>query len=134
MNAGAGGTVSPSSDWYNSGSGVGISATPNPSYVFSSWSGTGAGSFSGTSNPTTITVNGPVTQAAAFAQPLIQLLLDQSGPALDQVAALDSLLFLRDPFPVVNSADVLNLGVDRNTRVVVFVTNLQLAQGEPLLR
>ncbi len=60
----------------------------------------------------------------------IQLMLDQSGPALDQVAALDSLLFLRDPFPVVNSADVLNLGVDRNTRVIIFVTNLQLAQGE----
>jgi len=57
-------------------------------------------------------------------------MLDQSGPALDQVAALDSLLFLRDPFPVVNSADVLNLGVDRNTRVIIFVTNLQLAQGE----
>jgi hypothetical protein len=98
--------------------------------VFNSWSGIGFGSFSGTSNPTTVTMNGPITQTAAFAQPLIQLLLDQSGPSLDQLAALDSILFLRDPFPVVNSADVLNLGVDRNTRVIVFVTNLQLAQGE----
>jgi hypothetical protein len=60
----------------------------------------------------------------------IQLLLDQSGPALDQVAALDSILLLRDPFPVVNGADLLNLGVDRNTRVIVFATNLQLLQGE----
>ncbi|MDX6500062.1 MAG: hypothetical protein QOG23_3322 [Blastocatellia bacterium] len=130
MNAGTGGTVSPSNGWYNSGTSVGISATPNPSFVFNSWSGTGAGSFNGTGNPTTITMNGPVTQAAAFAQPLIQLLLDQSGPSLDQLAALDSILFVRDPFPVVNSADVLNLGVDRNTRVIVFVTNLQLAQSE----
>jgi hypothetical protein len=46
------------------------------------------------------------------------------------VAALDSILFHRDPFPVLNGADLLNLGVDRNTRVIVFVMNLQLAQGE----
>jgi hypothetical protein len=59
-----------------------------------------------------------------------QLILETSGPVLDEAAALDSLLFLRDPFPVVNSADYLNLGVDRNTRVIVFVMNLQLAQGE----
>lgn len=64
------------------------------------------------------------------AQPPLQLLLDQSGPAPDQVAALDSILFLRDPFPVINGADLLNLGIDRNTRVVVFAMNLQLAQGE----
>jgi hypothetical protein len=58
------------------------------------------------------------------------LLLDESGPALNQAAALDSILFTRDPFPVVNAADLFNLGVDRNTRVVVFVMNLQLLQGE----
>jgi phosphatidylserine/phosphatidylglycerophosphate/cardiolipin synthase-like enzyme len=60
----------------------------------------------------------------------MQLLLDSSGPAINQVASLDSLLFLRDPFPVVNGADLLNVGTDRNTRVIVFVKNLQLAQGE----
>ena len=59
-----------------------------------------------------------------------QLLLDTAGPAVDQVAALDSILFLRDPFPVVNGADLLNLGSDRNTRVIIFVTNLQLAPGD----
>jgi hypothetical protein len=60
----------------------------------------------------------------------IQLMLEQSGAASDQAAALDSVLFLRDPFQVVKVNDYLNLGVDRNTRVIVFVTNLQLAQGE----
>ena len=49
----------------------------------------------------------------------------------DQAVALDSVLFLRDPFPVVNVNQLLNPPVDRNTRVAVFVTNLQLAQGEP---
>jgi hypothetical protein len=60
----------------------------------------------------------------------MQLLLDSSGPAINQLASLDSLLFLRDPFPVVNGGDLLNPGSDRNTRVIVFVKNLQLAQGE----
>jgi hypothetical protein len=60
----------------------------------------------------------------------LQLFLDESGPALDQVAALDSILFTRDPFPVVNTANLLNPGVDRNTRVLVFAINLQLLPGE----
>ena len=60
----------------------------------------------------------------------IQLFLDASGPGIDQVSALDSMLFLRDPFLVVNTANLLNFGSDRNTRVVIFVTNLQLAPGE----
>lgn len=65
------------------------------------------------------------------APPPLQLLLDDSGPALDQAVALDSLLFFRDPFPVVNLNNLLNQGSDRNTRVMVVVTNLQLAPGEP---
>jgi uncharacterized repeat protein (TIGR01451 family) len=60
-----------------------------------------------------------------------QLLIDQTGPAVDQLAALDVLTFLRDPFPVVNPNQLVNPPVDRNTRVAVFVTNLQFAQGEP---
>lgn len=62
-------------------------------------------------------------------QPL-QLLLEEFGPSSNQVAALDSMSFFRDPFPVVNGADLLNRGSDRNTRVIIFTTNLQLAQGE----
>jgi hypothetical protein len=60
----------------------------------------------------------------------MQLMLDTSGPSVDQVAGLDSMLFLRDPFPVVNAADVFNQGSDKNTRVIVFLTNLQLTQSE----
>ena len=59
----------------------------------------------------------------------MQLLLDATGPAIDQVASLDSIRFLRDPF-VVNGSDLLNLSNDRNTKVIVFVKNLQLTQGE----
>ena len=60
----------------------------------------------------------------------MQLLGEASGPAIDQVAAMDSVLFLRDSFPVVNGANQINPASDRNTRVIIFVTNLQLAQGE----
>ena len=58
------------------------------------------------------------------------MLLDESGPALDQIAALDSLLLMRDPFQVVNLGDLLNQGSDRNTRVLVFVRNFALSEGE----
>jgi hypothetical protein len=66
MNAGAGGTVSPSSGWYNSGQSASISATPNGGFSFSSWTGSGVGSFTGASNPATVTMNGPVTETANF--------------------------------------------------------------------
>jgi hypothetical protein len=60
-----------------------------------------------------------------------KLMLEQAGPTGNQVVALDSVLFLRDPFPVVNSANLLNAVNDRNTRVLIFVGNLQLLPGEP---
>lgn len=59
-----------------------------------------------------------------------QLILYTFDPVPGAAAALDALLFLRDPFPVVNAANLFNVGSDRNTRVLVFVANLQLAQGE----
>jgi hypothetical protein len=56
-------------------------------------------------------------------------MLDESAPG-NQAAALDSMLLLRDPFPVVNTANLLPRGADPNTRVIVFVNNLRLAEGE----
>lgn len=54
----------------NSGAVVSISATPtnNPSvsYNFTGWTGTGTGSYSGTNNPGSITMNGPITETASF--------------------------------------------------------------------
>jgi hypothetical protein len=62
--------------------------------------------------------------------PQLQILLDQSGPAADQASAVDSILLLRDPFVVINSANVINPGSDRNTRVVVFMSNFLLLPGQ----
>jgi len=62
---------------------------------------------------------------------IIQLLLDESGSTTNQAAALDSVLFLRDPFPVINTANPFTLGAtDRNTHVLVFVRNFKLTSGE----
>ena len=61
----------------------------------------------------------------------IRLILEESGPAADQVAAFDSLLFLRDPFPLINPANSLMNPFDLNTGVIVFAENLSLAFFEP---
>ena len=83
MSAGSGGTVSPASGWKNSGTVVSISATPtnntSGSYTFPGWTGTGTGSYSGANNPASITMNGPVTESAAFTQNLIQVTI-QTNP------------------------------------------------------
>jgi hypothetical protein len=66
MAHGTGGTVRPSSGWRNSGATVSITARPSTNYSFSSWTGTGTGSYSGTNNPTSITMGGPITETATF--------------------------------------------------------------------
>ncbi len=60
----------------------------------------------------------------------LQLILDESGPDPNQAAALDAFLLLRDPFHVQSVANWWNFGPDRNTRVMVFVANMSLNQGE----
>lgn len=63
-------------------------------------------------------------------QPALLLILDESNPAPNQAAALDSLLLLRDPFPVQSIASWWTFGPDRNTRAMVFVANLHLNPGD----
>ncbi len=67
MNAGTGGSVSPGSGWTNSGANVNVSATASEGYSFSGWTGSGSGAYSGTNNPASITMNGPITETASFA-------------------------------------------------------------------
>ncbi|HYV10349.1 MAG TPA: Calx-beta domain-containing protein, partial [Pyrinomonadaceae bacterium] len=57
----------------------------------------------------------------------IRLLLEETGPAVDQVAALDS-MFARDPFRVVNPANMVGDPFGQNnTSVMVFAEHLTLA-------
>ena len=62
--------------------------------------------------------------------PPLRLVLEEGGPSATQAAALDSMLFIRDLFPVINSSNLLNTSPDKNTRVIVFVENLFLLPGE----
>jgi hypothetical protein len=66
VNAKDGGTVSPSSGWYNSGTTLTISATPNEGWKFYKWEGVGAGSYTGSEIGAKITVNSPIIQKAIF--------------------------------------------------------------------
>ena len=61
----------------------------------------------------------------------MQLLLDSAGPAINQLASVDSVLLLRDPFPLLNGNGLFNLGGEQKTKLIVFVKGLQLAEGEP---
>ena len=76
--------MSPRSGWRNSGANVSISATPINtnlvSYNFTGWSGTGTGSYSGMSNPASISVTGPITEIAGFTQNPVQVTV-QTSPA-----------------------------------------------------
>lgn len=58
------------------------------------------------------------------------LMLEEAGPAPQQAAAFESLLFTRDPFRVKSVADWFNLPPGQNTLVMVFAQNLRLNQGE----
>ncbi len=62
------GTTSPAigSSWIDSGSVVKISATANTGNKFSSWSGSGTGSYTGKINQATITMKSSITQTANF--------------------------------------------------------------------
>jgi hypothetical protein len=66
MTHGAGGNVSPTSGWRNSGATVSISARPNSGYSFSNWTGSGTGYYSGPNNPASIIMSGPITEMATF--------------------------------------------------------------------
>jgi len=60
------GTVTPSSGWQNAGVTVTIKATAKTGHTFKSWTGTGTGSYTGTSATHTITMNAAITETATF--------------------------------------------------------------------
>ena len=63
--ASVGGAVVPPSGWHDAGAGVSVSALPAAGASFAGWTAFGAGS-SASGNPATVTMNGPISQSAAF--------------------------------------------------------------------
>lgn len=67
VSGGGGGSISPLSGWYNASSLVTISATPSQGSTFSSWAGSGSGSYIGSSPSAMITINSSISEGASFA-------------------------------------------------------------------
>lgn len=70
------GSVSSSTGWYNAGTVLSISAIPKQGWKFSSWIGSGLGSFSGSSQSSSIIASSPLTESAVFD---VQLIIESSG-------------------------------------------------------
>ncbi len=58
------------------------------------------------------------------------LFVEQEASVQTQLAAFDSVLLTRDPFPVINLENLMRSPTDPNTRVVVYVHNLQQFAGD----
>jgi Divergent InlB B-repeat domain len=66
VSSSVGGSVSPGSDWYASGSVLYLVASPNAAENFGSWVGSGSGSYSGPNSTASLVVTGPITEVANF--------------------------------------------------------------------
>jgi hypothetical protein len=84
------------------------------------------GNFLGSPNTATLTIFDNDVQV----QSPPEVRNDSSGPGLNQAAALEALLFTRDPFPLHTLPNWLNNGPDKNTRAMIFASNLFLDPGE----
>jgi hypothetical protein len=74
---------------------------------------------------TSSTILGPRFDCNATRASTPPLLFGLNGT--DETAALDSVLFVRDPFYVINSSNLFTKPNDKNSRIVIFAKNLQLA-------
>ncbi len=88
----SGGTVTPSSEWVDSGSAVSLTALPSAGYVFVNWSGSGTGSYSGVAANTSFTVSGPISEFADFQPAPPVAPSSSSGSILIPIVALVVLL------------------------------------------
>jgi hypothetical protein len=117
-NPSAGGKASPASGWENAGAAVTIQATPSSNFAFLSWTGSGTGSYSGTVNPSTLTMNGPITQTGNFQQSSGQLSISLISPKKG-IAITSS--------PVSLSISVANSV--QGASITVFVDGSQICSG-----
>ncbi len=74
------GNTSPSG-FFDYGAEIQISATANAGYAFKNWTGSGAGSFTGTSSSALVTVNAAIVENAFFiTQPMVMITVTCNPP------------------------------------------------------
>lgn len=68
MTAGTGGTTTPppGTSWHDTTTVLSIEATPDPTYAFNLWTGTGANSYTGSNDSAGVKMNNRITQGATF--------------------------------------------------------------------
>lgn len=79
----SGGSISPNG-FFDDGAVIQIYATANPGYTFKNWTGLGAGSFTGKSNPAWVTISAAITETGFFtSQPAVSITVtsDPTGPS-----------------------------------------------------
>jgi hypothetical protein len=79
----SGGSISPNG-FFDDGAVIQIYATANPGYAFKNWTGLGAGSFTGTGNPASVTMSAAITETAFFtSEPAVSITVtsDPTGPS-----------------------------------------------------
>ena len=81
------------------------------------------------SNPVNATLLNSQASGSIVNDDVMQLILEELGPA-NQAAALDAVLQTRDPFRILTDMTWLPNLNDHNTRVALFVRNLELNPGE----
>ncbi|MGC9016406.1 MAG: InlB B-repeat-containing protein, partial [Conexivisphaera sp.] len=115
VNPSGAGSVAPGSGWYNAGVKVTISASPSNGYLFSSWSGSGSGSYSGTNNPATVTMNGPINETANFAYPTIKF--QQAGLPSDARGTVLTLTYGGNTYTYTASQLPVTLSIPAGTSI-----------------
>lgn len=101
------GSVELPDNWIGDGESVEVTAVPEYAYVLDHWEGDGEGSYTGTDNPATITMNGPITQTAFFVDSPTGVTLTLSASGSDPfVNAAEPAQFLRDVYLWVACADL----------------------------
>lgn len=89
------------------------------------------GFFLDISNPNNATIADTPALGTILNDDVIELVFEESSPIANQAAAVDSIFYVRDPFRIVSVPELFAAtGGDRNTRVSLFVRNLELNPGE----
>ena len=106
-----------------------VSAPTNAAEFFAFYSGV-PGCLASPSTPLPPAIATTIGPYHAYRSIARQLILAKSVSEPAQAAIPDLVLFVRDPFPVWSGTNLLNPTTERNTRIIVFLTNFELAPRE----
>lgn len=113
------GTTAPAvgSYWYNSSEAVSIGETPKTGYRFVGWTGTGSGSYSGSSASAIITMSSPITETAEYRLETAVITFEASGLNSSASGAVLSLSYEGETYSLGYSGLPYTFSVPYNTTI-----------------